>query len=478
VRIKVKNLGVLKQAEFDLGKLTIIRGENNTGKTYATYATYGFLYFWHDPSSSEPFLFVSREQVALLRRNGVIHINLSDCVKPEKIKEIFNKAGSRYTRNLPQVFAKNEASFEDAAFEIEADFDPAYKGKKLDLHIGPPRRQMLRFLKKADEDILTVSLLQPKDNDYYPPPRLLDTMIGDIIRDLLFEATIPNCFIASAERTGSAMFQKELDFTRNKFLEMLSEKDGDGQKRNLYNVYKTDYPLPVRRNVDFIRELSLLSKQKSPLFRAQDNEKVLEDFFDITGGDYSVSREGQILFVPGRGGRRIKLSMGESSSSVRSLLDLGFYLRHQAKKDDLLMIDEPELNLHPKNQRRLARLLVKLVNIGLKVFITTHSDYILKEFNTLIMLKPQTPHLQEIASEYGYSSDELLTPEDVSIYIAKSDRVRLPDKSKSVKIDTLTRAKIDPVTGIDVPVFDETIEEMNAIQDKILYGDIGEIDSA
>lgn len=50
------------------------------------------------------------------------------------------------------------------------------------------------------------------------------------------------------------------------------------------------------------------------------------------------------------------------------------------------MVDEPELNLHPENQRKVARLLAALVNFGIKVFITTHSDYILKELNTLIML--------------------------------------------------------------------------------------------
>ena len=40
---KLKNLGIIKQAEFSLGDLTIICGENNTGKTYITYALYGFL---------------------------------------------------------------------------------------------------------------------------------------------------------------------------------------------------------------------------------------------------------------------------------------------------------------------------------------------------------------------------------------------------------------------------------------------------
>ncbi len=46
MKVKVKNLGVLKQAEFTLGDLTIICGGNNTGKTYATNALFGFLFTW------------------------------------------------------------------------------------------------------------------------------------------------------------------------------------------------------------------------------------------------------------------------------------------------------------------------------------------------------------------------------------------------------------------------------------------------
>ena len=46
MRISLKNLGILKKAEFSLGELTIICGKNNTGKTYATYALFGFLLGW------------------------------------------------------------------------------------------------------------------------------------------------------------------------------------------------------------------------------------------------------------------------------------------------------------------------------------------------------------------------------------------------------------------------------------------------
>ena len=46
MKITIQNLGVLRQADFEVGDLTVICGKNNTGKTYATYALYGFLKIW------------------------------------------------------------------------------------------------------------------------------------------------------------------------------------------------------------------------------------------------------------------------------------------------------------------------------------------------------------------------------------------------------------------------------------------------
>jgi ABC-type multidrug transport system ATPase subunit len=163
--------------------------------------------------------------------------------------------------------------------------------------------------------------------------------------------------------------------------------------------------------------------------------------------------------------------MDESSSAVRSLLDIGFYLRHEARIGDLLIVDEPELNLHPENQRRIAKLFARLINIGIKVFITTHSDYIIKEINTLIMLNHDQPHLKEIAAEEGYRQEELLSADQVKVYIAEQALEMLKGKKRKTKFNTLTPAKIDPEMGIEARSFDTTIEKMNRIQTAIIWGE-------
>ena len=161
--------------------------------------------------------------------------------------------------------------------------------------------------------------------------------------------------------------------------------------------------------------------------------------------------------------------MDESSSAVRSLLDIGFYLHHVAKPSDLLMIDEPELNLHPANQRRIARLLARLVNLGVHVFVTTHSDYIVKELNTLIMLNQDKHYLKKIAQEEGYQTEELIAAEKIRVYIAEEALMKRGERSMRSRYQ-LVPAEIDPELGIEARSFDETINKMNEIQEAIVWG--------
>jgi predicted ATP-dependent endonuclease of OLD family len=131
------------------------------------------------------------------------------------------------------------------------------------------------------------------------------------------------------------------------------------------------------------------------------------------------------------------------------------------------MIDEPELNLHPKNQRLIARLFSRLVNIGIKVFLTTHSDYIIKELNTLIMLSRNKPYLKKISEDEGYKSEELITADKIRVYIAKEALLMLDKNKRKTNVQTLIAADIDPELGIEARSFDDTIEEMNHIQSSI-----------
>lgn len=283
-------------------------------------------------------------------------------------------------------------------------------------------------------------------------------VISDFFKSENNKKTLPKVFIASAERTGAALFQREVDFTRSRLIDLLKETNINPQQ--LLGRFTAEYPLPVKHNIDFIRDLPNIVNKQSDF--SIEHPEILVAFNEVTGGDYTVNSVGGISYAP-HNQPELKLTLAESSSTVRSLVDIGFYLKHLAKKGDLLMVDEPELNLHPENQRKIARLFAMLVNAGIRVFITTHSDYIIKEFNTLLLLNKDDERISELAKREGYQTNELLRPEQLNIYMTTPDTT-VVDR----KVYTLTPAKINAESGIELKTFNETIEDMNRVQDEIV----------
>ncbi|MDM8516082.1 ATP-binding protein [Desulfobacterales bacterium HSG16] len=462
MKVQVNSLGALRYAELTLGEMTIICGDNNTGKTYAAYALYGFLYLWRDLISIN----ISQKKTSDILNNGVVTIDISPYI--DDIENILLNGCKKYSGQLSRIFATSAEKLKGASFSLTLDFnkDKHIKTKEqYERRISSSNREQISITKNKESEDITVTLLTDSYKVNFPH-EIISKIICDTIEDIIFRAYFPTPFIASAERTGAAIFRKELNFARNRLLKemSLSEKNIDPMDL-LFKSYQ-DYALPVEKDVDFIRQLEALAKKTG--FIQEHHPDILNDFAIIVGGKYTVTKDDELYFIPDK--KNLKLTMDESSSSVRSLIGIGFYLKHLAKPGDILIVDEPELNLHPENQRKIARLFSRLVNIGIKIFITTHSDYIIKELNTLIMLGNNSPHLKDIAKNEGYSSKEIIKAEKIKVYIAEESLVKVPGNKIRTTCQTLTQANIDSIMGIEARSFDQTIETMNRIQDEIIWG--------
>ncbi len=115
MKIQIKNLGALKQATFTLGDMTIICGVNNTGKTYATYALFGFLDSWREMFSIE----IHDDKINQLLAEGVVHIDVSDYI--DRSEGIVEAGCKKYAKHLPMVFAAAADRFKDSEFQIILD---------------------------------------------------------------------------------------------------------------------------------------------------------------------------------------------------------------------------------------------------------------------------------------------------------------------------------------------------------------------
>ncbi|EGR2405760.1 ATP-binding protein, partial [Vibrio cholerae] len=219
-----------------------------------------------------------------------------------------------------------------------------------------------------------------------------------------------NAFLIPAERNGLHLFYRELSSRRTALLHHASRDELDLHLL-LRDVLGSRYAKPIADYIDWLNELTTIKKgaQKTKY------HDLAEDVKKLIGGRYHIDAEGNITFTPKkkRGGPSApKMDLHLSSSTVKSLFGLWFYLEYQAEEHSVLMIDEPELNLHPSNQRAVARLIAKMVNNGLNIVVSTHSDYFVRELNSLIMLgenQGDETVKNNLLKKYSIDRDSLLT---------------------------------------------------------------------
>ena len=450
MKFHFEHIGPIDAADLDLGDLTVIAGRNNTGKTYLVYTIYGFLRTWAS-NWRRPLADRLVDRLGDFLRSevgGRIEIERSDIEHLRR--RTLEWAASRFSEeSISQIFSSPSTAFADAHLSVElADKLPS-NAKRFSL----ARADEFRVAAQYGEETVELELCATHAINRYSAAGLaLAVVFPDV----------PRPFVLSAERFGIALFYKELDFTKSRLVEMLQQIDDQNMQPEsrrprrpgglstpllIVDRIASRYAMPVKDNVDFTRNIENILHQDSEFV----GDKLHDEIRNLMSG-YYTSANGVIRFKSrARKRRAFDIPLHIASSSARGLSDLYFYLRHVASRNDILFIDEPEAHLDTANQVTLARVISRFVAAGLKVLVSTHSDYLIKEINNLVMLH----HLRGeggLSRELGYGADEGIHSERIRAYVAEKN--------------TLKPCIVDRY-GIDAPVFDETIDRINRVSDKL-----------
>nr|VFJ78116.1 MAG: Predicted ATPase [Candidatus Kentron sp. FW] len=153
---------------------------------------------------------------------------------------------------------------------------------------------------------------------------------------------------------------------------------------------------------DYFLQLSQIDPNKK---REQDDpiQCIADDIENhILQGKVEFDKETRKLFYMPDGTGGLRLDMDAASSMVSELSPIVSFLRHVVEKPPslpkelqekgvspkpLLFIEEPEAHLHPENQVRLMAAFSALAKAGVKVMLTSHSDFLFEKLNNLILEK-------------------------------------------------------------------------------------------
>ncbi len=432
MKIEIRNLGAIKHIVLEPKPLTIITGKNNSGKTYAMYT------LWALASLGDRIVFDAVDDLAKnLKNNGVIEFNLKNFLRENWLNLItsINKAIPNLvaaTFNVDaKIFKDSQISFKFTFEEFEKQYLDVFDLSLIDID----RKGIFEVNYSIKNSMLLIR------NNFISrefPRFLFKNYISNIIAKTILSPLAKNAFLMPTERVGLNLFFNDLNTQKKNIDNYLNNPDNFKAKDIDETLNRTYYSKPIEDYINFLNDQEFDYKVRSSFLSG--SLQYLNNFISVN----FRKDKGNIYFQDLNGN---ELGIHLASSAIKSNLALWVYLNNIAANNNLLMIDEPEINLHPDAQRHMARLIAFLVNKGIKVAISTHSDYFIREINSLIMLNNDFNNKKKILGEFNYTSRDRLTIDQVAAYCFENGNA--------------TRMPIDSRYGIQVDTFDDVINTMN-----------------
>ncbi len=158
---------------------------------------------------------------------------------------------------------------------------------------------------------------------------------------------------------------------------------------------RAERPLPVLSGVvaDFLERLVEMPGRYGR--QRKINERLaleLEQTFLSGAITVHPSETGYPSFVYRPHGWRRDLPLMNASSMVSEVAPVVLFLRYVVQRGDTLIVEEPESHLHPAKQVELTRHLAAAVHAGIRVILTTHSEWVLEALANLVRVSALPPN--------------------------------------------------------------------------------------
>ncbi|MGA2252268.1 AAA family ATPase [Terracidiphilus sp.] len=337
-KLTVKNFSVIKDAELEFGKITILIGPQASGKSLLCKLAYFF-----EQYVSELVLNAGRNQLSL------------------------NQTEEQIIESFLSYFPEN---IEGKTFHIQYQIDPSFS-----LSIGMTDTSRTPYLEWKNREFIYSFKNWLSARSQRPPSfnsdRRRELMSGVDIGPMPIESDsvyIPTgrAFFSTPNRALAALSTKNLDWITNRFA-----TDFDAEYSALRESYQTNRVL-----------LRNIGSSSTEILKG----RVIKD-------------DSRLIFESIQDGRRLPFEI--LSSGTLELLPIFNILAQVAKKTGdpvhpnmpsptvgMVFTEEPELSVFPETQYQFAKLIALLAKSDLlwkSYAITTHSPYILSSFNNLIL---------------------------------------------------------------------------------------------
>lgn len=446
---EISYLGAIRKAVVDLQKpLTLFCGPNSTGKTYLSYLLYAIL---------ENGDYVESKGLDKIVKYFSEHKEFT--ISKELVEGFIQDVATSMKSNLGSIFGIGDTAVDKlfSQFELSLILSEGDYERIIEFPcrlISKNGEKEIGIVKDASSDKVIYQINGETSGIERDSLVELRLMINHFFRLLCFRNS-GGVRMLTVERNSIYTFKTELSLGRNELIDRIQQKSGRSELDilDIVNSSSRRYPLAVRSSLRIANDLDNVQKFNSPYYNIAE---LIEK--GILQGEVKITRTGDVEFISDKVGKTKHLPIHLTSSIVKTMSSLVIYLKHIARKGDLLIIDEPEMNFHPNVQISLLRIFTILTKLDLRIIISTHSDYMIRELNNLIMAGTIYKKDAQLVKELGYEESMLLNKNDIAVKYFNYGRLKRLLDVVDVKVED---------DGFAIESIDNTINEQNRITETL-----------
>ena len=454
LKLEVSNFGPIAQANLDLRPLTVFVGPSNTGKSYLAILIYALhkhfgISDWmlreyfssdrkHDLSSENihDLAEIAKRVSAKSKRSGAAKSFLLPVSIIEIIGSSFNNRSHYVSNEIRRCFGLEKTANlirngirRSAHITIHHHVSQSehikhrltIKARSDDFKTVIPENARIEIGGKDNKDndyrmrylrhlALEISLLRNKGDeqlDFLHTWQFLEGLVDHVCPQLVGSLALP-AFYLPADRTGvmhahSVVVSSLID-------------------RATMTGIRPAARLPMLSGVlaDFLEQLIELEPRRSS-YRKSPNDHAAQIENAMLGGAVAIEKAeagGYPRFTYQPDGWDHSLPLMNASSMVSELAPVVLYLRHLVRPGTVLIVEEPESHLHPALQVEFTRQLARLVQSGVRVVITTHSEWVLEELANIVRRSALVDKQKKAAS----GGDISLRPDQVGAWLFRQKK--------------------------------------------------------
>ncbi len=463
LQLSVSNFGPIAKAEVDLRPLTVFVGPSNTGKSYLAILIYALHRFFDRYLTYMPFGFMKIPPT--LRRiieeerlfDGDNAKRLADWIKSVLVEMEAENLSEAPPIQLPDFMMSTVHSLfshlsdysEVIAEEIERSFGIESTtrlirhgnraGAKITLRFKPFAYELALKRGRPEELVTSISKETPlyinphTERTEYILQYILPSLLGALNMGALNILGDLNILVSGdddrARQGVEYLIEAFLSWILSDVVSPLNDtahylptdRTGVMHAHRVVSAslierapragLQRDTPLPALSGVlaDFLKQLVGLGEPSRQHHNNGNLAANLEQHI-LKGEIHSENSEsGYPMFSYQPQGWGEDLPLMNTSSMVSELAPVVLYLRHIVQPGDVLIIEEPESHLHPAMQVEFLRQLAAVVHAGIRVILTTHSEWVLDELANLVRLSelPKTQRRGIAGANFALSRDQV-----------------------------------------------------------------------